>query len=379
MDLFDIDAQLEPLITETNKEDLEDIKDEFKKANFRSLLTKIEPLQEKYEENTELVTVLSLIHAISYSQVGDQKQGAAIIQGLYEELEQPTIDDLMLYSHLAYLNDYKLSRRIMSDAVKRFDGEENVDRNKKSQAYLLLAEAEEKLQKFGRAIKYYTIALEQLDPDHEEEYDLVLYQMIKLGNLHSIKKQNDDAIYYFKQVVELANEEFIQYKIDSLISLGKIALTKSEYEDAVSYLDEAITLLEKSSIQDKSIFIEAYVEMAYTYFIQSKWGEAVPFYEKAMKKLRQLVTYPKRDYGMVLMQYAYSLENKDHPDQKAAGKTYEQAIDVLEEVNEPQLLESALGDTIKFFDKTNQQKKKQHYEEKFVQLTNERSLHNHIH
>lgn len=46
MDLFDIDAQLEPLITETNKEDLEDIKDEFKKANFRSLLTKIEPLQE---------------------------------------------------------------------------------------------------------------------------------------------------------------------------------------------------------------------------------------------------------------------------------------------------------------------------------------------
>lgn len=144
-------------------------------------------------------------------------------------------------------------------------------------------------------------------------------------------------------------------------------------------MDEAITLLEKSSIQDKSIFIEAYVEMAYTYFIQSKWGEAVPFYEKAMKKLRQLVTYPKRDYGMVLMQYAYSLENKDHPDQKAAGKTYEQAIDVLEEVNEPQLLESALGDTIKFFDKTNQQKKKQHYEEKFVQLTNERSLHNHIH
>ncbi|MFB9974098.1 tetratricopeptide repeat protein [Allobacillus sp. SKP2-8] len=379
MDIFDIDAQLEPLFTETNKEDLEDIKDEFKKANFRSLLTKIEPLQEKYEDNAELVTVLSLIHAISYSQVGEQKQGAEIIKGLYEELEQPTIDDLMLYSHLAYLNDYKLSRRIMSDAVKKFDDEEDVDHNKKSQAYLLLAEAEEKLQKFGRAIKYYSIALEQLDPNHEEEYDLVLYQMIKLGNLHSIKKQNDDAVHYFKQVVELANEEFIQYKIDSLISLGKIASTKNEYDDAVSYLDEAITLLEKSSIQDKSIFIEAYVEMAYTYFIQSKWGEAVPFYEKAMKKLRQLVTYPKRDYGMVLMQYAYSLENKDHPDQKAAGKTYEQAIDVLEEVNEPQLLESALGDTIKFFDKTNQQKKKQHYEEKFVQLTNERSLHNHIH
>lgn len=54
--------------------------------------------------------------------------------------------------------------------LNEFDGEENVDRNKKSQAYLLLAEAEEKLQKFGRAIKYYTIALEQLDPDHEEEY-----------------------------------------------------------------------------------------------------------------------------------------------------------------------------------------------------------------
>lgn len=34
MDLFDIDAQLEPLITETNKEDLEDIKDEFKKAKL---------------------------------------------------------------------------------------------------------------------------------------------------------------------------------------------------------------------------------------------------------------------------------------------------------------------------------------------------------
>lgn len=244
----------------------------------------------------------------------------------------------------------------------------------------MLAEAEEKLQKFGRAIKYYTIALEQLDPDHEEEYDLVLYQMIKLGNLHSIKKQNDDAIYYFKQVVELANEEFIQYKIDSLISLGKIASTKSEYEDAVSYLDESHYAIRRNSPFKTKVFsLKPMLKWHTPISSIMKWGEAVPFYEKAMKKLRQLVTYPKRDYGMVLMQYAYSLENKDHPDQKAAGKTYEQAIDVLEEVNEPQLLESALGDTIKFFDKTNQQKKKQHYEEKFVQLTNERSLHNHIH
>nr|WP_236782495.1 tetratricopeptide repeat protein [Allobacillus saliphilus] len=203
--------------------------------------------------------------------------------------------------------------------------------------------------------------------------------MIKLGNLHSIKKQNDEAVHYFKQVVELANDEFIQYKIDSLISLGKISSTRNEYKEAVSYLNEAIELLENSSIQDKGIFIEAYVEIAYTYFSQAKWGEAVPFYEKAMAQLRQLVTYPKRDYGMVLMQYAYSLENKDHPDQKAAGKTYEKAIAVLEEVNEPRLLESALGDTIKFFDKTNQQKKKKLYEEKWERVRKERYLHNYMH
>ncbi|MFC0016061.1 MULTISPECIES: tetratricopeptide repeat protein [Allobacillus] len=379
MDIFDIDAQLQPLITETNKEDLEDIKDEFKKANFRSLLSKIDPLQEKYQENSELVHVLTLINAISYSQVGEQKQGAAIIQGLYEELENPTIDDLLLYSHIAFLSDYKLARRIMSEAVKQFDDEDDVDHYKKSQAYLLLAESEEKLQKFGRAIKYYTIALDQLDSDVDEEYDLVLYQMIKLGNLHSIKKQNDDAVHYFKQVVELANDGFVQYKIDSLISLGKISSTRNEYKEAVSYLNEAIELLENSFIQDKGIFIEAYVEMAYTYFSQAKWGEAVPFYEKAMEQLRQLVTYPKRDYGMVLMQYAYSLENKDHPDQKAAGKTYEKAIDVLEEVNEPRLLESALGDTIKFFDKTNQQKKKKIYEDKWERVRKERYLHNYMH
>lgn len=369
MDIFNFVDNIKKHTTEINKEDLAVIVEECKHGHFLHVLSKTKTFRENHTLNDELAKLLLLLDATCLSQVGEGKKAADIIERIYQDSNGKLVDDLILYGNLAFMCDYKLTRKIMSDAVKRI----NHDPIKAAHAYFILGEAEEHLGKFIRAIKYYKRGLGYLEKAEERDDATILYLHFKLGDLHSIIHETDQAIEFLQKAIELADDTNQEIKINSLVSIAKMYGSKRDYEKAFTYLKEAIPMLEGSTLENKLVHAEAYTEMAYNYFDQSKFDEAAPYYEKAIT-IQQNLPYrtASRELGMIYMQYAYSMEHREKPEKLLAGINYERAIEQLEKANDYELLTSALGDTIAFFKKIGNKKKVRFYENKFVKVTNEK-------
>lgn len=376
MDIFNLDENMREFMNETNKVDLEGIVEEFKRGHFTNVLSKTKLFREKHEISKNLEKTLSLLEATCHSQIGEAKLAANIIVNMYENSCEKSIDDLILLGNFAFMCDYKLARRIMSDAVKQIENEESFDRIKAARAYLVLGEAEENLEKFVRAIKYYKQGLTYFQNEKELDRQMILFLNYKLGALHSLINKTDEAIVHLQNTIDLANDKNIEIKLNSLVSIAKMYGHKDEYGKAFTYLQEALPMLEGSTLANKRVHAEAFTEMAYNYFAQSQMDQAFPFYEKAISIHEKLPNYSVRELGMIYMQYAYCLEHKAKPDHLLAGSNYEKGIEQLEKANDPELLENALADIIAFFDRTGNQKQKRIYENKVVKLINERT---HIH
>ncbi|WP_226037461.1 tetratricopeptide repeat protein [Aquibacillus saliphilus] len=371
MDIFNAKENISEFINERNKDDLEVIVEEFKRGHFPNVLSKTKVFRAKHETNKNLLRILSLLDATCHSQIGEGKRAADIIMNMYQDSHEKSVDDLILYGNLAFMCDYKLARRIMSVAVKQLENEDALDQMKAARAYLVLGEAEENLENFVRAIKYYKRGLIYFQKEKERDRQMILFLHFKLGALLSLNNDTREAIDYLQKTIELATEESnIEIKINSLVSIAKIYGSKNEYVKAITYLNEVIPMLEGSTLANKLAHAEAYTEMAYNYFDQSLHDQAVPYYQKAIAIHLKLPNYSVRELGMIYMQYAYCLEHKEHPNKLLAGKNYEKALVQLEKTNDQELLENAFAAIIAFFESTDNQKKKHFYENKFVELTN---------
>jgi tetratricopeptide (TPR) repeat protein len=367
--IFDIDDKKDAIIKENNKKDLEIIVHEFKKGHFPNVLTKVREFREKYKEDGTTKFSL-LVEAISQAQIGAEKESAQVISDLYNKSDHLTVDELIEFGELAFLSDYKLTRRILSEAVKRMENENVEHRIKLARGYLVLGEAEENLEKFKRAIKYYKKGLTYFESEDKRDQYMILFLHFKLGVLHSTINMPDEAIYYLDKTIELAGEEHEDIKINSLVSIAKTYGSMEEDEKAFEYLSTALPLLEDSSLRNRMVHAEALTEMAFYYFNQSMLEEAIPYYEKTIRVYRGLTTHSARKLGMIYMQYAYCLEHKEDRNFSLAGRNYEFAVNELEKSTDRELLENALADVISFFDQRNNTKKKSFYENKLVKLTN---------
>jgi tetratricopeptide (TPR) repeat protein len=367
--IFDIDDKKEAIINEKNKKDLEVIVHEFKEGHYPNVVTKVKRFREKYPEKP-IIKFSLLVEAISQAQIGALKDSAQVISNLYSNSGEHTVDELIEFGELAFLSDYKLTRRILSEAVKQMENENEEDRLKLARGYLVLGEAEENLEKFKRAINYYKKGLTYFENDDKRDQFMILFLHFKLGVLHSTINKPEEAIDYLDKTIELAGEEHEEIKINSLVSIAKTYGSLEKDKKAFEYLSKALPLLQDSSLKNRMVHAEALTEMAFYYFNQPMLEKAIPYYEETIHVYGGLATHSSRKLGMIYMQYAYCLEHKEKRNISLAGKNYELAIEELEKSNDRELLENALADVISFYDQTNNMRKKRYYENKFVKLTN---------
>ena len=222
MDIFNLDDNIKEFINETNKGDLNGIADAFKQSDFSNVLLKTKEFREEHETNEGLARILSILDATCHSQIGEAKQAADIILNLYQDSNDKTIDDLILYGDLAFMCDLKLARKIMSEAVNQIENTGHFDPIKTAHVYLILGEAEENLEKFVRAIKYYKRGLTFIQGEKNQDRQMVLFLHFKLGALHSMINQTDEAIDYLEKTIELTEESDREIKINSLVSIARM-------------------------------------------------------------------------------------------------------------------------------------------------------------
>ncbi|WP_170840793.1 tetratricopeptide repeat protein [Oceanobacillus limi] len=373
-DVLDVGEQLNKFSNGVNEEDIHVIVEEFRRGHFLHVLSRTNRFREKHEMNREIERTLSFIDAICHTQIGEKKKAADIIKVLYKDSTDASISNVILFGNVAFMCDFKLTRKIMSDAVKQIDAEDDFDQLEAARAYVVLGEAEETLEKFVRAIKYYQRALLYVEKAEEQESELVLFLNFKLGTLHSRVNKKEEAIEHFQHTIELSTDENVEIKVNSLVSIAKLYGSKKAYEKASSHLREAISIMEDSNttLTNKFAHAEAYTEMAYNYFDQAKYEEALPYYDRAIAIHLKVPNYSARELGIIYMQYAYCLEHKDQQEKLLAGIHYEKAYGQLEKTSDMELIRNALGDIIAFFDRMGNKKKKNFYENKFVKMENEK-------
>ncbi|WP_121614880.1 tetratricopeptide repeat protein [Virgibacillus halodenitrificans] len=371
MDIFNIEEKIKEIDDDNSKEAIQEILIEFNRNHFPNVISKAKEYRNKFQ-NEQLTHLLLIMEATSHAKIGEGSASIEIITRLYEEQKSPSVDDLILYSELAFMNDYKLARRIMSEAVKLMESNEiNIEKIKLARAYLVLGETEENLEKYIRAIKYYKKALAHFVESKQKDLQMIQFLHFKLGVLHSTVNKPEEGENYLKKAMEIAeSQQDVNVIINCMVSLAKNLGSRGENQEAFAYLKKALPMFEDSTLKNTMVHAEAYTELAFYYFDQSQLEEAVPNYENAIRIYFKLSHYSARKLGMIHMQYAYCLEHKKNPEVSKAGNKYEKAIELLESSNDRELLENALADVISFFAQKNNSKKKRLFENKFVRLTN---------
>ncbi|TMN23396.1 tetratricopeptide repeat protein [Lentibacillus cibarius] len=370
MDILNLDDHFKHDMPTTYRSRLEEVLEEFKRGHYPNVLNKSAELRKEPDLDKELADKLRMVEAICHSEIGEVKSATSIISELFYESDI----DHMLLGELAYMCDFKLARRILSTAVKQMEEDEETDRLTLARGYLVLAEAEENLEKYVRAIKYFKKGLSYFQSDDKKDQHMILYLHFKIGMMYSMKNDPEESLAYLGKVIDMAGDNDTGLKINSLVTIAKTYGSKDENEKAYPYLEESLKLLEGSDQEQTLTHAEALTEMAFYHFHKSAFAQAVPYYSKAVAIYEKLPQTSHRKLGMIYMQYAYCLEHMEENDIRQAGNIYEKAVDRLEKIKDRELLENALGDVIAFFDRTGNDKKKRQYENKFVKMTNNASF-----
>lgn len=372
MNILNIDELIESVATDANKVALDEVIQEFKREHYPNVLSKTKGVRGQFPHDENLKRLLAIIDAISHAEMGELKAAGEIIEQLYYDSSKKEGKDLIQLAELAFMSDYRLSRRIMTEAINVLENEGTSDSLTLTRCYLVLGEAEEHLQKYKRAIKYYQKGLNLFEDTKQQSQDkyMIIYLHFKIGMLNSTLQETDEAIHHFKKANDHADEQHTDIKVYSLVGLAKTYASVQMGDQAYPYLVEAIEIINQSPLTGSLTHAEALTELAFYYFERSKFEEAIPHYKLAIEVYLKQPQHSARLLGMIYMQYAYCLNHEHEADNVQAGKTYERAIELLEKADNPKLLENALADVIAFFDQTKNDKKKRYYEDLLVKNMN---------
>src|SRR5699024_9162035 len=181
-------------------------------------------LQKNFPNDNKLLKVLRMIEAISHAEMEEFRNSKEIIRELYEDKNEKNYHDYMLLAELAFMSDYKLARRIMTEAIKQMENQESPDQQDLMKGYLVLGEAEEQLGKFKRAIKYYKQGLSFVEEDTQLNKYMVIYLHFKIGMLYTTLNETEQAITYLQKTNELndkTDNDYSDIKVYSLVAMAK--------------------------------------------------------------------------------------------------------------------------------------------------------------
>lgn len=371
IDVLNVEEELQTFMNDTNKHDLNVLNEELQQGHYPNVISKANTFRERYPDNKELLTTLWKVSAISHAELREYRQAKEIISGIYNEKADHSVDALIILGQLAFMCDYKLARRIMSEVVKRKESAQDMDKEKASGAYLILGETEENLEKPKRALKYYKKGFESLDDEDENANYLKVFLAFKIGMLHTTLGEQEHALEYLKLSLKYADGSQAQLKINSLVGIGQICGSLDKGDEGYPYLQEALKMLPGSTLNNSPVHIEALLETGYYHYQQAEYEEGVGIYEEAIQMYITLQNISARKLGMMYMQYGYCLANQQKIEPKMASTYYEKAIVQLEKENDIELLHSALTDVIDFFDEIGNKGKKQRYEKRMLELAEE--------
>ncbi|WP_085992603.1 tetratricopeptide repeat protein [Oceanobacillus senegalensis] len=369
--------------------DANDYKDSLSKGHIFSSLARISMEEENMESGlAQLEKALVYYHKAVptthpiISKTVDILSGAYIqIENypkaieLYEELRKAYREQgdkeseariLLKIGEVNFRVDLRKARKTITDAIKLMDEIYKGNHLEISKAILMLAEIDENLGNFPRAINYYKQALQQLTSFYDENHFMIVFIYSKIGTLSIKTFKWKNAREYLEKGLVLSTP-FPKVRSQFLYALGKIYSDEKDFEKAFAVFQEFLEQLEKGGKKKSLACGNTLQAIAFNYVQQEKYEEAFSYYKKALEIYENLPNC-KEEKGLTSIRLAYCYENMEEKDIQRAEYYIEKGFYLIERARNKELIEEALAGIIEFYTRNLNQRKRRMYEDKFVKL-----------
>ena len=283
-----------------------------------------------------------------------------------EKNKETTARTLLKIGEIQFYIDLKDARKTLTQAIKHMDDLYQGNHLDIAKAVLMLAEIDENMSNFPRAINYYKQALAQLTTFYDDTHFMIVYVYSKIGTISMKIFKLNEAKKYLEKGLELATQ-FPKIRQQYLYALGKIYSDEKNYDKAFMMFKEFLARLEQEGRKKSIAYGNTLQAIAFNYVQQEKIEDAFSYYKEALAIYETLPSC-KEEKGLTLIRLAYCYENKNEEDVKKAEICYEKGFKIIEKVQQPELVEEALAGIIEFFTRNHNPQKRRIYEDKFVKL-----------
>lgn len=350
-----------------NEENIEISINQYEKAldYYREALPATHPIliSTKYKLSDVLIQIENYTDALALHQQ---------IRSTYAKEEDKLSEarELLKIGEINFYIDLKEARKVITKAIKELASLPEEVPLDISKAVLMLAEIDENMGNFPRAINYYKQALEQLTKIYEKNHFMIVYIYSKIGTISIRTFKVNQAKEYLEKGLTLSHA-FPKIRMQFLYALGKIYSDEKHYDKAQNVFTEFLERLEKEDRRNSMAYGNTLQAIAFNYIEQNQIEKAFELYEEALT-IYEKIPNCKEEKGLTLIRLGYCYENRKEPHQKKAEQCYEKGFKQIEKTPNQELLEEALAGIIDFYSRNNQPKKRKVYEQKFVKLTNKK-------
>ncbi|WP_208589883.1 tetratricopeptide repeat protein [Gracilibacillus suaedae] len=267
-----------------------------------------------------------------------------------------------IYFHI----DLKKARRVIDQAVKLVNTEHPLF----VRGFMLLAEIEENLKAFPRAVKYYERALEIINQKYEREHFLVVFLFSKLGTI-ALKMGEDQKAKYFLEAGLPLSDKYPKIRMQFLYALGKIYSKQEIYDQAFDMYTAFLQGLEAQDKMQTLAYANTLQAIAYNFLMQGDVDNAIVRYHEALSIYEKLGSNCRTEKGLTAIRLGYSYYQIGEI--KQAEKYYELGAVTIEKVNDQEIKQEAYLALVEFYKETEQLKKQYQYEHKLIQF-NKKSI-----
>lgn len=304
-----------------------------------------------------------------YIQLEDYHQALHLHEALLaafqaEEDDLSTARELLKIGEIYFYIDLKEARKIITKAIKVLTTLQDDKYSDMSKATLMLAEIDENMGNFPRAINYYKQALEQLTNLYEEHHFMMVYVYSKIGTISIRTFKLKQAKEYLEKGLKLS-KAYPKIRMQFLYALGKIYSDEEEYSQALILFQEFLERLEKEGRRNSLGYANTLQAIAFNYIKQNNLEVAFVQYKEALEIYEKLPNC-KEEKGLTYIRLAYCYENRVEQDIQNAEKCYVKGFELIERTLNEELLEEALAGIIDFYTRNDNATKRRLYENKLV-------------
>ncbi|CQR46561.1 Tetratricopeptide repeat [Paraliobacillus sp. PM-2] len=321
-------------------------------------------------------------HPIIYQTIDDLTETHIRMESYQEALEMQEYllqvyqetDDLLLpatillrIGEIYFYIDLKKARKTVTQALDLLQSLEKTALLYESKGNLLLAELDENLANYPRAITYYKRSLDQLRQVHETEHFMIVYAYSKIGTLHMKVNQLKEAKQYLEEGIKLT-ENHPRIRMQFLYALGKIYSNEKSYDHALAMYHAFLDQLEQEDKKLSKAYADTLQSIAFNFIQQDNVDQAFEYYQAAISIYQKVKPISNEELGFASIRLAYCYENKAIKEIEKANEWYEYGVGKVEKVRDKSLTEEALASIIDFYQRHDFPKKQPLYENKLVKL-----------